>query len=256
MTQLSFLQFSPKNPIHIAGPCSVESPEQIRETAAFLSGLGVPVLRGGTFKPRTFSSSFRGLGEEGILMLASAAHDHGMACVTEVMNEEQLALALPHVDIVQVGARSMFNYPLLTAIGKSGIPVILKRGMGATIDEWLAASEYIATEGNSSILLCERGIRSFETSTRFTLDVAAIPIARQRSALPVLVDPSHAAGESALVSPLARAAMAAGAAGLMVEVHPDPVLALSDGKQSLDFASFERLHDDLVRLCTTLRGIG
>ncbi|MBU1240405.1 3-deoxy-7-phosphoheptulonate synthase [Myxococcota bacterium] len=255
MENRDLLLFSPKTPIHIAGPCSVESAEQIEETAAFLSKFGVPVLRGGTFKARTFSSSFQGLGEEGILMLARAAHHNGMACVTEVMNEDQLAFALPHVDMVQVGARSMFNYPLLTAIGKAGIPVILKRGMGATIDEWLAASEYIATEGNPNIILCERGIRSFETATRFTLDVAAIPIARRRSVFPVIVDPSHAAGESSLVFPLARAAMAAGASGIMVEVHPDPLLALSDGKQSLDFQSFELLHRELTAVCNALESL-
>jgi len=255
MENRDLLLFSPKTPIHIAGPCSVESAEQINETAAFLCKFGVPVLRGGTFKARTFSSSFQGLGEEGIILLARAAHSNGMACVTEVMNEEQLAIAIPYVDMVQVGARSMFNYPLLTAIGKTGIPVILKRGMGATIDEWIAASEYIATEGNPNVILCERGIRSFETATRFTLDVAAIPIARRRSTLPVIVDPSHAAGESSLVFPLARAAMAAGADGIMVEVHPDPLLALSDGKQSLDFQSFAALHRELTVVCQALESL-
>lgn len=229
----------------IAGPCSVESEDQIDRIAAFLSRLGVGYLRGGAFKPRTSSESFQGIGRVGVQIMAAAAARHGLKVVTELMDRSQIDDVLPYADIIQVGSRNMFNYPLLTMLGAIDKPVLLKRGMAATIDEWAAAAEYILKGGNEQVILCERGIRTFEPRTRFTLDILAIPLARKLTGLPVVADVSHAAGDRALVPPLMRAALAAGADGVMVEVHPDPEQALSDGIQSLSFVDFERLFDNL-----------
>jgi 3-deoxy-7-phosphoheptulonate synthase len=229
----------------IAGPCSVESEEQIDHIAAFLSRLGVQYLRGGAFKPRTSPESFQGIGRVGLKIMAAAAARYGMKVVTELMDRSQLDDVLPYADIIQIGSRNMFNYPLLTTLGAVDRPVLLKRGMAATIDEWAAAADYIVKGGNDKIILCERGIRTFEPRTRFTLDILAIPLAQRLTGLPVVADVSHAAGERSLVPPLMRAALAAGADGVMVEVHPEPDQALSDGVQSLSFAVFESLLKDL-----------
>jgi 3-deoxy-7-phosphoheptulonate synthase len=236
------------NKMLIAGPCSVESQEQIGATARFLSGLGIKYLRGGAFKPRTSSSSFQGLGRTGLKLIAAAAGECGMKVVTEVMDRVQLDDVVQYADIIQVGSRNMFNYSLLTSLGAVEQPVLLKRGMAATIDEWVNAAEYIRKGGNENIILCERGIRTFEPSTRFTLDILAVPIARQRTGLPVIVDVSHAAGKRELVPPLVKAALAAGADGIMVEVHPDPGSALSDGAQSMTFEAFKDLYKDIIQL--------
>lgn len=232
----------------IAGPCSVESKEQIESVAAFLSGLGIRYLRGGAFKPRTKSGSFQGLGRGGLEMIAAAARNNHMQVVTEVMDRVQLDDVIRFADIIQVGSRNMFNYSLLTALGAARQPVLLKRGMAATIDEWVSAADYICKGGNENVILCERGIRTFEPSTRFTLDILAVPIARQKSGLPVIVDVSHAAGRRELVPPLIKAALAAGADGIMVEVHPDPERALSDGAQSMTFEGFRKIYEEIVEL--------
>lgn len=229
----------------IAGPCSVESEEQIDRIAAFLSRLGVKYLRGGAFKPRTSPESFQGIGRAGLKIMAAAAARHGMQVVTELMDWSQVDDVLPYADIIQVGSRNMFNYSLLTMLGAVDKPILLKRGMAATVDEWAAAAEYVLKGGNERIILCERGIRTFEPRTRFTLDILAIPLARRLTGLPVVVDVSHAAGDRRLVPPLTRAALAAGADGIMVEVHPDPDRALSDAGQSLSCAEFETLFHDL-----------
>lgn len=227
--------------LFIAGPCSVESEDQIERIAEFLSGHGIGYLRGGAFKPRTQSSSFQGLGKSGLRLLADAASRHGMKVVTELMDRSQIDVVAEFADIIQVGSRNMFNYSLLTALGAVDKPILLKRGMAATIDEWVHAADYVRNGGNERIILCERGIRTFERRTRFTLDVLAIPIARELSGLPVVADASHAAGHRKLVPPLVMAALAAGADGIMVEVHPDPDTALSDGAQSMDFPMFSEL---------------
>lgn len=232
----------------IAGPCSVESAEQIIETARFLKSQGVSFLRGGIFKPRTSPYAFQGLGKQGLEYLREAAKETGMAIVTEVTSLKTLETALEYVDVLQIGARNMHSFELLKEAGKTSKPVILKRGMSATIDEWLNAAEYIMREGNRQVILCERGIRTFETSTRNTLDISAVPVVRSKSHLPVLVDPSHAAGVREYVAPLSKAALAAGADGIMVEVHPKPACALSDGGQSLNFNEFKSMLDELKPL--------
>jgi 3-deoxy-7-phosphoheptulonate synthase len=228
-----------------AGPCAVESQEQLEQTAGFLSGFGIRYLRAGAFKPRTNSRSFQGLGRRGLEIISGIARRFDMAVVTELMDRSQLDDVAAHADIIQVGSRNMFNYSLLTALGAVSKPVMLKRGMAATIDEWVQAADYIRKGGNENIVLCERGIRTFEPRTRFTLDLLAIPVARQLTGLPVIADVSHAAGHSELVTPLARAALAGGADGIMVEVHPDPEAALSDGEQSLDFPQFRSLYEQI-----------
>jgi len=225
----------------IAGPCSVESEEQVAAVVACLQEQKVRFVRGGAFKPRTSPESFQGLGAKGLRILAEHARPAGLKIVTEAMDRCQLDMVCEFADIVQVGSRSMFNYTLLTALGAIDKPVLLKRGMAATIDEWLQAAEYISRGGNDRIIMCERGIRTFEPSTRNTLDIAAIPLVKKQSGLPVVVDPSHAAGDSELVAPLALAAAAAGADGLMVEIHPDPAAALSDSRQALAFDRFAGL---------------
>lgn len=219
-------------PVFIAGPCSIESLAQIRAVAHAVQGYA-HILRGGAFKPRTSPYSFQGLAEEGLAMLQAAGREVGMPTVSEVVSPEDVDLVAEYVDMLQIGARNMQNYPLLRKVGRLRKPVLLKRGMAATIEEWLLSAEYIMSEGNPNVVLCERGIRTFETLTRNTLDISAVPLVRELSHLPVVVDPSHAAGKWNLVEPLALAAIAAGADGLMVEVHPRPETALSDGPQSL-----------------------
>jgi 3-deoxy-7-phosphoheptulonate synthase len=229
----------------IAGPCAVEGEEQTVELAKLLKEAGAHVLRGGAFKPRTSPYSFQGLGEEGLKILRKAGDEAGMPVVSEALDVRHVELVAKYVDMIQVGARNMQNFPLLREVGRAGKPVLLKRGFGCTIEEWLLAAEYVLLEGNWGVVLCERGIRTFEPSTRFTLDIAAVPTAKELSHLPIVVDPSHAAGRSSLVKPLARAALAVGADGIMVEVHPSPPKALSDGPQSLTPKEFEELMEEL-----------
>ncbi len=225
----------------IAGPCSVESESQIVATARHVKACGATALRGGAFKPRTSPYSFHGLKEEGLKLLAHARDITGLAVVTEVMSPEEAELVASYADVLQIGARNMQNYRLLEAVGKLDKPVLLKRGACATIEEHLLAAEYILNEGNSNVMLCERGIRTFETHTRFTLPLASVPYLQQQTHLPVVIDPSHGTGHTSLVPAMANAAVAAGADGLIVEVHPHPERAVSDGFQSLDFAQFEAM---------------
>ena len=239
-------------PVMMAGPCSVEGLDMLLETARHVAAKGAKILRGGAFKPRTSPYSFQGLGEAGLKMLAEARDETGLRVITEVVTPGDVELVARYADILQVGTRNMQNYALLQECGRSGRAVMLKRGMSSTIEEWLLAAEYMLSEGNRDILLCERGIRTFETSTRFTLDLNAIPLARELSHLPLIVDPSQGTGRWSLVGPMALAAVAAGAHGLIVEVHPHPDDALSDGGQSLDFASFDKLMEDLGRLTGAL----
>ena len=229
----------------IAGPCAVESEEQILQVARQLSGMGATVLRGGAFKPRTSPYSFQGLGEDGLKLLARAREETGMAVVTEALDPDGASLVAEYADIIQIGARNMHNYALLRRAGRVGKPVLLKRGMSATIDELLLAAEYILHEGNPDVILCERGVRSFDTHTRNLLDLTAIPVAQKLSHLPIIADPSHGTGIRAKVIPMARAAVAAGADGIMVEVHPEPTRALSDGSQSLFPEQFGELMDQI-----------
>lgn len=217
----------------IAGPCSVESPEQLLETARAVRQAGAVLLRGGAFKPRTSPYAFQGLAEEGLKLLAQAREETGLRVVTEVVSPGDVALVASYADMLQIGARNMQNFALLREVGRCRKPVLLKRGLSATIDEWLMAAEYIMSEGNHQVVLCERGIRTFETATRNTLDLSAVPVVKERSHLPILIDPSHGTGAWHLVPPMALAAIAAGADGLLVEVHPRPAEALSDGPQSL-----------------------
>jgi 3-deoxy-7-phosphoheptulonate synthase len=232
----------------MAGPCAVESREQLQETALAVAAAGVRVLRGGAFKPRTSPYSFQGLGEKGLLMLREVADELGMAVVTEVLTPEDVPLVSEHADMLQVGARNMANYSLLNAVGRSDRPVLLKRGLGSTVEELLQAAEYILAQGNENVAVCERGIRTFENATRFTLDINAVPVLKHLSSLPVVVDPSHATGRSEFVIPVALAGVAAGADGLLVEVHPRPTEALSDGAQSLVPETFARLVADVRRV--------
>ena len=225
----------------MAGPCAVESAEQINETAAMVSEHGGTFLRGGAFKPRTSPYSFQGLGETGLKLLRDAADRYNLKAVTEVMDITKVELVHNYTDVFQVGTRNMQNFGLLKTLGKTRKPVLLKRGLSSTIQEWLMAAEYIISHGNPNVILCERGIRTFETYTRNTLDLSAVPIIKKKSHLPIIVDPSHATGIRNKVTPMARAAVAAGADGLMVEVHPDPDSAKSDGPQSLFFSQFSEL---------------
>jgi 3-deoxy-7-phosphoheptulonate synthase len=229
----------------MAGPCSVESDEQIEAIAAFVSKLGVRVLRGGAFKPRTSPYSFQGLGPKGLEMMRRAADKHGMLVVSEVMDQTQIPMMMEIVDVLQVGARNMQNYNLLKELGKVAKPILLKRGISATLEELLLSAEYIMSGGNYNVVLCERGIRTFESYTRNTLDVSAIPVIQKLSHLPIIVDPSHGTGRRDKVPPMARAAVAAGADGLLIEVHTDPEKALSDGAQSLYPEQFEELMKQL-----------
>ena len=230
----------------ISGPCSVESEAQIIEVATSVKKSGATLLRGGAFKPRTSPYAFMGLGADGLRFLLAAKRETGLPVVTEVMNQTQLPL-FDEVDVIQVGARNMQNFDLLREVGRSRKPVLLKRGLANTLEELLMSAEYIIAEGNGQVILCERGIRTFETATRNTLDLSAIPLLKQKSHLPVIVDPSHAAGLQMLVAPLARAALAVGADGLMIETHNDPAHALCDGAQSLNLEQFGSLMEDLKR---------
>lgn len=232
----------------IAGPCSVESRSQIVETALAVKEAGACALRGGVFKPRTSPYSFQGLGEEGLEFLAEARERTGLPIVVEIMSQVQLELMARHVDVLQVGARNMQNFNILKAVGRCGKPVLLKRGLSATIEELLMSAEYILSEGNANVILCERGIRTFEKATRNTLDLSAVPVLKRESHLPVMADPSHGTGCWDLVIPLARAAVAVGADGVMVEVHPNPEQAKSDGPQALRPKTFTRMMDELRRV--------
>ncbi len=230
----------------MAGPCSVESREQIQETAAAVKKAGAKILRGGAFKPRTSPYDFQGLEEEGLKLLAGARAETGLKVITEVMTAEDVGLVAEYADILQVGARNMQNFTLLKQLGKAGKPVLLKRGMSSTIKEFLMSAEYIVAHGNREVILCERGIRTFETVTRNTLDLAMVPVLNELTHLPVIVDPSHATGKRSLVAPVARAAVAVGADGLLIEVHPCPEKAWSDGPQSLTLPEFDRLMADIA----------
>ncbi|AEH50585.1 3-deoxy-7-phosphoheptulonate synthase [Pseudothermotoga thermarum] len=232
----------------MAGPCAVESREQTFKTAEFVKSCGIKIFRGGAFKPRTSPYSFQGLGLEGLKILAEVREKYGLLIVTEVMSPEHVNLVSEYADILQIGARNMQNFELLKAVGRSGKPVLLKRGVAATIDEWLAAADYIMNEGNFQVILCERGIRTFEQKTRNTLDLSAVALVKQISHLPVIVDPSHGTGSSKLVPPMSKAALAAGADGILIEVHPEPEKALSDGPQSLNFEQFAKLCEDLKKI--------
>lgn len=224
----------------VAGPCSVESAEQVREVAASLRRAGVPVIRGGAFKPRTSPYDFQGLGFEGLAMLKEAADEFGLLVISEIVDPRHLERAADYVDIIQIGARNMHNFELLKAAGDMRKPVLLKRGLAATLDEFLHAAEYIVSRGNDEVMLIERGIRTYEKWTRNTLDISAVPILKQQSHLPVLVDVSHSTGRKEIMAPCAKAALAAGADGIMVEVHPNPSAALSDADQQLDIGEFEQ----------------
>ncbi len=232
----------------IAGPCAVEGREAFLEAAAAVKRQGATLLRGGAYKPRTSPYSFQGLEEEGLKILAAAREKTGLKVVTEVVDIQTVAVVSSYVDMLQIGARNMQNFQLLKAVGKTSKPVLLKRGLSATIEEWLNAAEYIMSEGNFNVILCERGIRTFETFTRNTLDLSAVAAVKEKSHLPVIVDPSHGTGRWQMVRPMARAAIAAGADGLMIEVHPNPAEALSDGKQSLTPANFAALMADISAL--------
>ena len=225
----------------MAGPCAIENKDQLMETAFAVKKAGATFLRGGAYKPRTSPYSFQGLEIEGLKYMQEAREATGLRVICEVTSEHAIEAAVKYVDMLQIGARNMQNFELLKEAGKSGLPVLLKRGLSATIDEWLNAAEYIMSEGNEQVVLCERSIRTFETATRNTLDLSAVPVLRQKTHLPVIVDPSHATGVRAYVEPLAKAAVACGADGLMIEVHPCPERALSDGPQSLTFDAFEQL---------------
>jgi 3-deoxy-7-phosphoheptulonate synthase len=236
----------------IAGPCSVESREQILQIAHIVREAGATGLRGGAFKPRTSPYSFQGLKEKGLELLAEARDETGLAVVTEVMAPEQVPLVAGYADVLQVGARNMQNYPLLEAVGEAGLPVLLKRGPSATMDEFLLAAEYVLKTGNTQVMLCERGIRTFEDHTRFTLPLASVPFLHQATHLPVVVDPSHGTGKASLVAVMARAAVAAGADGLMVEIHPEPEKSLSDGFQALTPAAFRSMMADCRKVAGAL----
>ncbi len=229
----------------MAGPCAVESREQILSTAKAVRDAGATILRGGAFKPRTSPYSFQGLGEEGLKLLAAARKESGLPVITEVTSPDLVDLVGRYTDILQIGARNMHNYALLEAVGNARNPVMLKRGMMSTIEELLLAAEYVLSNGNTNVLLCERGIRSFEKATRNTLDISSIPVIKKHSHLPVIVDPSHSTGHRDYVPAVARAAVAAGADGIIVEVHPSPENALSDGIQSLSFAEFREMMDSI-----------
>src|SRR5688572_1304243 len=225
----------------IAGPCSVEGRDMLRQTARAVAAAGATLLRGGAFKPRTSPYAFQGLGEAALRMLADVRAETGLPVVTEVMDTRQVELVAEHADVLQVGARNMQNFALLSELGRVQRPVLLKRGLSATLQEFLMAAEYVMAQGNRDVILCERGIRTYETATRNTLDIAAIPVLKAETHLPVMVDPSHAGGRADLVAPLSFAAIAAGADGLVVEVHPSPESALSDGDQSLTLSNFDEL---------------
>ena len=236
----------------VAGPCSIESEPQLRDVAVAVRKAGASMLRGGAFKPRTSPYSFQGLGEEGLKLLEAVGAEVGLPTITEILDVRDLDLVARYVDVLQVGARNMQNFRLLTEIGHLGKPILLKRSPAATIEELLMSAEYILTEGNHQVILCERGVRGFETTTRFTLDLSAVPNVQAVSHLPIFVDPSHATGRRDLVAPMALAAVAAGAQGIMVEVHPHPDQAMSDGPQQLTPSAFERMMWELVPIAAAV----
>ncbi|MCH8032510.1 MAG: 3-deoxy-7-phosphoheptulonate synthase [Bacteroidetes bacterium] len=238
--------------ITIAGPCAVESEKQIMTIAKIVKDAGAKILRGGAFKPRTSPYSFQGMEEEGLILLRKAGDEFGLAVITEVMDPTRVELIYKYTDIFQLGSRNMQNFPLLRELGRVDKPVMIKRGMSATIDEWLMAAEYILASGNENVMVCERGIRTFETSTRNTFDLSAIPVIHQRSHLPIIADPSHATGIRDKVIPMALAAVAAGTDGLMVEVHHDPSSAMSDGPQSLLPEQFKELMSQVRRIAEVI----
>jgi 3-deoxy-7-phosphoheptulonate synthase len=248
----SDLRIEPSHFTIVAGPCAVESEEQIQETARKLSGDGIRFLRGGAFKPRTSPYGFQGLGESGLRILRKAADRYRMKVVTEVISSSDVAMVTEYADVLQIGARNMQNFRLLKEAGRGKRPVLLKRGMNATAEEFLLAAEYILQEGNRQVILCERGIRTFENATRNTLDISVVPLIKQLSHLPIFVDPSHASGKRSLVVPLCRAALAAGADGLLVEVHPQADQARSDGSQSINFDEFDELMTSLKAIAPLL----
>jgi len=239
--------------IVIAGPCAVEDEKQMEQIGKYLSKLGVKIIRGGAFKPRTDPSSFQGLGKKGLEILKSMKEKFGVKVVSEIIDPRDVEMAYDYIDIYQIGSRNMQNFSLLKEVGKTNKPVLLKRGMSATINEWIKASEYIRSEGNEKIILCERGIRTFEDYTRNTLDLISVPIIKSKTGYPVIVDPSHGTGRRELIVPASRAAVAIGADGIMVEVHPCPDKALSDGFQSLDFEEFEKLLVEIRQVSKLLR---
>ena len=242
----------PGNLTIMAGPCAVETKEQLLEIAKAVKASGATILRGGAYKPRTSPYSFQGLEEEGLRYMQEAKAQTGLSTICEVVSLEAIEAAVKYVDMIQIGARNMQNFILLKEAGQSGLPVLLKRGLCATIDEWLNAAEYIIAEGNPNVVLCERGIRTFETATRNTLDLSAVPVLRNKTHLPVIVDPSHSTGSYKYVAPMAKAAVACDADGLMIEVHNNPACALSDGPQSLTFEKFEKLTAELRPFCGLL----
>jgi 3-deoxy-7-phosphoheptulonate synthase len=235
-----------------AGPCSIESGEQIERTAAAVAQHGANVLRGGAFKPRTSPYAFQGLGEEGLKFMREAADRHGLAMLTEVLDVRDVELVARYADMLQIGARNMQNFGLLREAGEARVPVLLKRGLSATVDEWLMAAEYVLLTGQEDVVLCERGVRSFDSATRNLLDLTVVPLLAQLTHLPIIVDPSHGTGIARLVTPMALAGIAAGADGLLVEVHPDPASAASDGPQSLNFSQFKSLMEQLPRVAAAV----
>ena len=239
----------PDNLTIMAGPCAVENEDQLIQIAREVKKSGATIVRGGAYKPRTSPYAFQGLAEEGLRYMQEAGKETGLATICEVVSLDAINAAVKYVDMLQIGARNMQNFFLLKEVGRTGLPVLLKRGLAATIDEWLNAAEYIIAEGNPNVVLCERGIRTFETATRNTLDISAVPVLKSKTHLPVIVDPSHATGVRAYVSPLAKAAVAVGADGLMIEVHNDPSKALSDGPQSLTFPQFDTLCEEIKPFC-------
>ena len=249
----NLVEIGGRDVVMMAGPCTVESREQIETIAGIMKANGVRVLRGGAFKPRTSPYSFQGMGEEGLKLLRGAADNNGLLVVSEVMNQTQIPMFLEHVDLLQVGARNMQNFDLLKELGKVRKPVLLKRGPSSTIEEWLLSAEYVMMGGNHNVVLCERGIRTFENYTRNTLDISAIPVVKKLSHLPILVDPSHGTGRRDKVSPMARAAVAAGADGLLIEVHHAPETALCDGAQSLVPDQFRELMSQLKMIAPAVQ---
>lgn len=242
----------PGNLTIMAGPCAVETEEQLMTIAHAVKKAGATILRGGAYKPRTSPYSFQGLEEEGLRYMQTAKKETGLATICEVVSLEAIEAAVKYVDMIQIGARNMQNFILLKEAGRSGLPVLLKRGLCATIDEWLNAAEYIIAEGNPNVVLCERGIRTYETATRNTLDLSAVPVMREKTHLPIIVDPSHSTGSYKYVPSMAKAAVACDADGLMIEVHNDPAHALSDGPQSLTFEKFEKLTEELKPFCDVI----
>lgn len=241
--------------VTMAGPCSVEGEEQIMETTRMAKAGGATVLRGGAYKPRTSPYAFQGLGEEGLKMMRKAADHYGLKVITEVMDEAHIDVVCEYTDIIQIGARNMQNFRLLEAVGKTGKPIGLKRGISGTIEEWLNAAEYIAVQNNPNIIFIERGIRTYETATRNTFDLSAVPIIKKLSHFPIIVDPSHGTGVWDLVSPMARAGVASGADGMIVEIHPDPIHAWSDGQQSLNEKNYLRMMEEVEILVEAMNKI-